>query len=463
MRPNLMSITGGAALTPYLPASRKLRVYFTGIDTNFISEIYDQTDLLEPIARSSFTDINWPSGQSGIGFLNATLEPYAADDITYDNYFSTGSTNTGVLTSTPFIGFPGTPQVINLKPKAQTLFYQPQANSNITFNVTTFTTNQISTNTLKMFLNGIDVTAQLTFSPVGLPFPLGSPNTNFFVRYTGTLAPNTIYYGQIRVLDLSGKGTTNNWTFDTFNPSGTVTIEAEDYNYNGGQFQDNPPVSGLDPDGNQVNGGGLGYFDLQGYPCIDFNDLDHRTINVLERNQYRTQDKIGTGRSRTISSDTLRPQYAAANLTDYVVLYVQSGEWMNYTRTFPANNYNVYLRASSQKAQAVRLDEITSGSSTYLQTKTIRGEFLVPNTGGSTRYRYTPLTDGAGNLLTLNLSGVKTFRLTMLEASQINALEVGDIQINYLLFVPTSRRLLRACPGWLSPRRAKGRKWANLI
>jgi len=75
------------------------------------------------------------------------------------------------------------------------------------------------------------------------------------VRYTGVLASNTIYHGKITVLDMTGKGTTNNWYFDTFtsfdptvpaNPSGFVLIEAEDYNYNGGQFQDYPPVSGTD-------------------------------------------------------------------------------------------------------------------------------------------------------------------------------------------------------------------------
>src|SRR5439155_8289564 len=106
--------------------------------------------------------------------------------------------------------------------------------------------------------------------------------------------------------------------------------------------------------------------------------------------------------------------------------------------TFPSGHYHVYLRASSQKAQAVRLDEVTSGSSNYVQTLAIRGEFLVPNTSGSTRFRYVPLSDGAGNLLTLNLAGLKTLRLTELDSSQLNPVEVGDLQMNYLLFVPAT-------------------------
>lgn len=430
--------TGGASLMPYLPASRKLRCYFTGIGNNFISEIYDQTDLLEPIARSSFTDDTWASGQNGVGFLNAALSPYAVDDVTFDNYFSTGSTNIGILTGTPFIGYPGTPQVVNLKPAPQTLFYKPPGNgTNITFTLTTFTTNQINTNALKMFLNGTDVTSQLILDDKAFPPLLGTPRTNLSVRYTGTLATNTIYQGQIRVVDFAGKGTTNNWVFDTFTTNGILTIEAEDYNYGGGQFFDNPPVSGLDRDGNQVNGGGLGYFDLEGVPCVDFNDLDRQGVDRAARQQYRP-DKVGTIQARVVSADTRRPSYIASNMNDYVVLYCKAGEWLNYTRTFPSGNYNVYLRASSQKAQAVRLDEVTSGSSSYIQTLAIRGEFLVPNTSGSTRFRYVPLTDAAGNLLTLNLAGVKTLRLTELDSSQLNSVEVGDLQMNYLLFVPAA-------------------------
>src|SRR5437867_13391267 len=95
---------------------------------------------------------------------------------------------------------------------------------------------------------------------------------------------------------------------------------------------------------------------------------------------------------------------------DYIVAEMQPGDWMNYTRTFPSGNYNVYLRASSQKAQAMRLDEVTAGSTTSNQTTEVRGQFLLPNTGSSSRFRYVPLTDGAGNIQTLNLAGVRTLR-----------------------------------------------------
>ena len=80
---------------------------------------------------------------------------------------------------------------------------------------------------------------------------------------------------------MTGNGTTNNWYFDTFtffnpphgaNPTHFLLIEAEDYNYNGGQFQDNPPPSGLNSTGAQVNGNGGGYYDLVGRPGVDYFD-----------------------------------------------------------------------------------------------------------------------------------------------------------------------------------------------
>jgi hypothetical protein len=327
--------------------------------------------------------------------------------------------------------------VANLIPAPQTLFYSPPNNgSNITFTATTFsTTNQIGTNTLQLFLNGVDVSSQLVFNENG------SGKTNFFVRYTGGLAANTIFNGKIIVLNTNtpARGTTNTWVFDTFPTSGTVTIEAEDYNYQGGLFQDNPPVSGYTPDGVLTNGGGFGYFDLIGSPDIDYHDTA-TSINAQERNQYRTQDYVGTAQGVRVG-DTQRQKDIAANVPDYGVWRMQAGEWLNYTRTFPNANYNVYLRTSSQSRQDVRWDQIADATISN-QVNTLVGQFLVPNTGSSTRYRYVPLSDAAGNPLVLGLSGVKSFRLTPTGGFDSERLHGGDdngsLQPNYILFVPTT-------------------------
>src|SRR5439155_7963309 len=189
----------------------------------------------------------------------------------------------------------------------------------ITFTVTTFTTNAIATNALQLFLNGSDVTSQLELTEV-TSVPLTSPKTNFFVRYTGTLANNSIYRGKIIALDTNGKGTTNNWLFDTFayfdpndtnNPTRFLLVEAEDYNYNGGDFQTYPPVSGTDDTttsqrglfprtagiealGPQVNGFPAGYYGAAGIEDIDYKAHTGDNPDPIARNQYRGTDRTGS-------------------------------------------------------------------------------------------------------------------------------------------------------------------------
>src|SRR5438445_5309441 len=161
---------GGAALTAVFPPSRPLRVAVSGTNDTFRTEIYDKTDLLEPLVRVNYQDFphcvgGAPDGTSVhlqgenlLGWLNAAdLGINSTCNFTYDNYHATGVRNTP-------IGYPGTPQVVELKPAPQTLFYSIPSTSPITFAVQTFNNNQISTNSIKMLLNDVDVSSQLVFS-----------------------------------------------------------------------------------------------------------------------------------------------------------------------------------------------------------------------------------------------------------------------------------------------------------
>src|SRR5262249_27590807 len=150
--------------------------------------------------------------------------------------------------------------------------------------------------------------------------------------FNGTLAPNTIYNGKIISLDTTGKGTTNTWVFDTFPTSGILTIEAEDYNYGGGQFQDNPPVSGLQPDGTQVNGSGTsggGYYSadaagdlittIAGQPDVDYHEVNTPDVRQdanrnKQNHQYRSADFVYTAQARMERGRDVRPQYVSANV-----------------------------------------------------------------------------------------------------------------------------------------------------
>ena len=424
-------VTGGAALVSRLNPTGKYRMVTSGTGGSLRGAIYNRTDLLEPIVKIGATNSDVPNGVSGLVVVSYDSHDDKSADFTFDNYYSSA-------TPTSPVGLPGTPQVVELNPAPQTLFYTIPASNPITFAVQTFNTVQIATNTLKMFLNGADVTSQLVFSNrAGL---LDPPNANFGVRYTGTLANNTIYNGQIIALDTGGQGTTNNFIFDTFSTNGTMIVEAEDYNFGNGQFIDNPPVSGLDPDGNPVNIG-LGYYGQAGTREVDYFDTDPDTIPGPDEHQYRGGDWVGTAQN-LFAGDTPRPDHLSTNVPDYGIWRMQAGEWLNYTRTFPATRWNVYLRTSSQARQDVRFDEVIGDRTVTNQTKALRGNFLVPNTASSTRFRYVPLTDAAGNPQVLDFAGVRTFRMTTLGGfdsdRQHGRDDNGSLQPNYFLFMPTT-------------------------
>jgi len=497
---------GGAAAVAAFATNRPLRMFMSG-DANALykAEIYDRTDLLEPLVRVNFQDYNHAangggdihvSGQNFLGWLNTSggFGLNTTNDFTFDDYHATS------VRTTP-VAFPGVAQVVNLKPAAQTLFYQPPGiGSNITFTVTTFTSNPVNTNQVKLFLNDVDVSGGLVFTAVTNLF--GSPNTNFAVRWNGTLTTNTYYHGRIQALDVAGKGTTNNWYFDTFtffnptnpaNPSRFMLIEAEDFNYGSGQFQDYPLVSGTDDStsseqplvvappanrntkeipGPQVNGNGVGYFNgydpgppitpqafIAGTLDVDYHvntsnpdtgtsGNDGTRVLQLAWHQYRSADRVitmqgakggGFDTPRTYRSNLVNNASTLSYVPDYIVADMDAGNWMNYTRTFPNTNYVVYLRASSEARQDVRLDEVTGDRTQPNQTTALRGQFLVPNTESWTRWRYVPLTDGAGSVQTLNVAGLRTLRLTANEVRRTHSLiELGDLQLNWMLLVPTN-------------------------
>jgi hypothetical protein len=203
-----------------------------------------------------------------------------------------------------------------------------------------------------------------------------------------TLAPNTVYTAVITVKDAAGLVATTTVNFDTFNPA-NYTFEAEDYDYDGGLFFDNP----------QVNA----YFDLAGTSGIDF--VKTGTGGVAD---YRS-DVVDT----EPCGDFVRPQYNGTGYTDYEVGYTSSGDWWNYTRTYPTNKFNVYLRAANggSTAATMHLQKVTSGWTTAIQTTNALGTFNVPVTGAWQTYAWVPLTDSNGNLVTVSLGGQATLRL----------------------------------------------------
>ncbi|HNU52625.1 MAG TPA: hypothetical protein PKJ98_17165 [Verrucomicrobiota bacterium] len=243
----------------------------------------------------------------------------------------------------------------------------------------------------------------------------------------GGLAANVNYAAVLSAEDSGGLVTTRNLWFDTFAES-TLVIEVEDYNFWYGQFIDNPiPVmeGSWDPSA----------YSLQiGAATVDFSDT--RTSPDGENTKYRPDDPVRMQHSL----DRVRAKYEAAGgagyeVYDYAVGDIAAGEWMNYTRTFPAGNYEVYLReglANMATGESV-LEEVTGDPTQPDAATRVLGSFLGARTGF--QYRNFALTDGTGqNKIVLALSGVKTLRLRQVTPDPGD----GARYLNYLAFIPAT-------------------------
>ena len=423
-----------------LDPAHRYRFVMTGAGSTMTGQIYDFLDLTTPLVTISADDATYPSGVLGVfDFSRVNAVDYTnaitgKADATFDNYLATNAVPSTVdIPGTPH-PIPNMPQVVRRAPVSRVNFYS--YTNGISFTATTLTTNPVGA--IKLFLNGADVSAGLATS--------GASN-NVDVVYNG-LAPNLPYDVRIVLSDSSGRISTNEFSFDTFDESylastAVKVIEAEDYNEGGGQYQDNPPPSGVDDGGFQVNGFGVGYFDLIGVTNVDYFDYS-TTPGGDATPDYRTQDFVGTqaGSLDEVEdsmvpvpfNDTIRAQYSDLGLPEYEVASTQGGEWLNYTRIFSNASYHVYLREACRSPQAVYLDKVTSDPTQTNQTTARLGVFNVPSTAMLINYRYVPLTDTNGIPALVDLSGTNTLRLT-LGGPQTNVTQ-NTMMLNYVLFAP---------------------------
>ena len=234
----------------------------------------------------------------------------------------------------------------------------------------------IPTNSVTVKLNGV-AAATLAFG--------GTANR---WNVSATLAPNTVYTAVITVTDVNGLTASYTQSFDTLSAN-NYTFEAEDYDYNSGEFFDNP----------QVNA----YLVEPGVAGVDFY------LASTGGSSYYRDDTVDT----EACGDLVRSQYDGTGYTDYEVGYTATGDWWNYTRTYPTNQFNVYLRAANGNSASatMHLQKVTSGWGTTSQTAATLGAFTVPATGGWQEYTWVPLADSHGKLVTIPLGGQATLRL----------------------------------------------------
>lgn len=429
-----------------LEKTNSYRMVFSCSNNIIEGKMYNLKDLTRPIAYcgadlTSSYFLSYPdmptNGRCGL-FLYSRNNTTVS--VTYDNYFAAAADPKIVPAAGIPHPVPGAPQVTNRVPASDKNFYP--WNAGISFNATTLGGNEIPLSGVQLWLNGQNVSPLLSIG--------GSPN-NRTVSFNG-LTSNRIYHAVVRLTETGGKSSTNEFWFDTFTESYLTNfakvVEAEDYNYNSnyisGQYQNDPPPSGYRiSDGVQVNGHGVGYLDLTGKANVDFRD--QRTTPETEYRDYRFDDPPGTwsgvwyyrtdaGYTLIKTNDTIWQKSAALDLPDYHICQTRGGEWLNYTRDFPAGRYHVYLRLSCRNAQDIVFSEVTSDRSQPDQTTVPLGRFRAANTGHLSIFRYFQLVDNLGNLVALNWSGTKTFRLTMDGPEQ--DLTNNSFVLNYLLFVP---------------------------
>jgi hypothetical protein len=286
------------------------------------------------------------------------------------------------------------------------------------FSFTNISSDGVAADGVTITVNGVDRTSALIIT--------GTDNNR-----QGTLSgllSNQLYEVVLSVTELDGDAFTFTIRFDTFSQDNLI-FEAEDWNFDGGRFFDNPLLSS-DP------------YDDTYYGKSSVQEVDYHDRNTLPgaSHQYRDLDPVGT----EITGDILRQKFIDAQqtdpaVTDYNVGWVEVGEWLNYSRTFPAGEYNIYgrfaygvpgglFRASVEKVQDATVQD---------QTLAPVGVFLGGPGRGWQDYDFVPLTDLQGNLLTVSLDGVQTLRVTATE---------GGYNVNFYMLVPAQRPLLNIEP-----------------
>jgi hypothetical protein len=243
------------------------------------------------------------------------------------------------------------------------------------------------------------------------------------------------HVGDYSVALMNPAGT--NTTFSTDNNirllmNGAFLIEAEDFNYEGGKH-----ISSA----SQMPYLGNAYLGLTPTLDVDFFHDSNESGADGVRYQRGPADAEGyvetKGPGDAVDNAFNRNRGTFSVTNNYAVGWTDKFEWQNYTRTFPAGRYAIYMAAAHDGLPTVPVDENTFmeinmymsrvanptipdgsavGSEGGAQGLTKIGDFLSPPTGGWSSNDLIPLTDDTGAIVETQLSGTQTLRLTFNEA-----------------------------------------------
>jgi hypothetical protein len=216
-------------------------------------------------------------------------------------------------------------------------------------------------------------------------------------------------------------------------------IEAEDFDFNGGQFIDNPIPTGAyvgTAVASYAYSTANSYFFYpeadSGNAAIVGVDLTTVTTDAAETFLYRPAESAGT----QVATDFLRNKFYVTNgdstvtiFSDFNLGFWDPWQWVNYTRTFPTNTYNVYGRLASGGAYSgLSLSLVTSGVGTPTQTTNLLGTFSDPKASGWQAWDWVPLLNTNGQLAVVSLGGTNTL--------QANNTTAVDVNANFYMLVP---------------------------
>ena len=200
----------------------------------------------------------------------------------------------------------------------------------------------------------------------------------------------------------------------------TMLIEAEDYNYGGGQHK---------PEADLASYRGDAYKGLKATLNIDFfhdGDNSGGAAFAYQRaapaDEGVIEDKGGTD---AVNNDLGRLRGSFSVTANYALGWTAVGEWENYTRTFPRGKYAIIGACShdtvaeneinmvlSKVANPTVADGSSIGTEGGAQGLTKLGSFLGTATGAWSSNDLIPLQDDNGNIVTVDLDGLTTLRLT---------------------------------------------------
>lgn len=218
------------------------------------------------------------------------------------------------------------------------------------------------------------------------------------------------------------------------NATGVFAIEAEDFDYDRGMAKDEASVM-------PYLGGA--YEGLSAIWGVDYSNDDNPANNQTGEPPhplYRYGGDLSSAdpaRNASMGNEIPGGQYASTRAgewtmtANYKIGWIGTGNWGNYTRTFPtpAKTYYVYAAQSNDSQAAGALNSniglVTAGVGTDTQTVEPLGNFDAYGTGGWSRNNLVAMTDSSGAIKTIEIGGKHTIRWNY---------NSGDV--DYLIFIP---------------------------